>query len=140
MCCTHEINIMVCLYILQNDNQISAVNICPHILWTNFFLIVKIFKIYSFINFQICDITLLIIVTMLYIISPIISLFYNWKFLLLDPFHPFLPPTSQPLPLVTTNWFLTLILFCFHSNVSDIMHYLSFPIWLILLSINALKV
>ena len=50
---------------------VSLVNICHHT-WLRkmFFLVMRIFKTYSLSYFQICNTILLIIVTVLYVISP----------------------------------------------------------------------
>ena len=70
---------------------INLVNIHHHTV-TLFFLIIRIFKIFSLSNLKIYNRVLLTIITMLYIISPGPHLFYNWMFVLFDPLHSFHPP------------------------------------------------
>ena len=72
----------------------SPVNI-HHLTATNFFLMMRSFNIYSPNYFQIFRAVLLIIITMLYIISPWLTHFIM-KFVHFDPFHPFcLSPTHH---------------------------------------------
>ena len=53
---------------------ISLVNIHPLTQFTDLFLVMRTFKIYSLSNFQIYTTVLLTTVTMLYIVSPGLSL------------------------------------------------------------------
>ena len=92
---------------------ISLVNICHHTVII-FFPVMRSFKIYSLSNFQICNMVLLIIVTMLYITSP--RLIYNWELYLLTPLYPFcypLPPSSGNYQSVLCIYELGVFLFCF---------------------------
>ena len=57
---------------------------------TNFFIVMRIFKIHSFSNIQICNTVLLTIVTMLYIASPRLVYFITGYCYLWFPF-PFCP-------------------------------------------------
>ena len=49
---------------------------------------------YSLTNSQIYNTVVLTIVTVLYVTSPGLNLFYNWKFVPFDPLHPFHPPST----------------------------------------------
>ena len=64
-------------------------------------LVMRIFKIYSLSNFQICNTVLLTIVTMLYIIFPWFIYFITGNLYLLTTSIHF----AHPLPLATTNLF-----------------------------------
>ena len=67
---------------------------------------------YSISNFQVCDIVLLIIATMLYIKLPKLDSSHNWKFELFD----------QYLPIYLTSQSLTLYTFFFLMKFHTVFH------------------
>lgn len=71
--------------------------------------IVRTFKIYSLRKFQICDTLLLTVAPVHYI--PMTSLFYNWKYVLCHPLHPFHPSFQHPGLLATTNLYIFFVCF-----------------------------
>ena len=75
---------------------ISLVNIHRHTV-RNFFLVMRTFKTLSLRNFQIWNLVLLTIVTMLHSISPGLIYFITGSLYLLT-----IPPPHYP-PLITTN-------------------------------------
>lgn len=75
-------------------STINLVNICHHLLVTFFFLALRTFKIYLLSNFQIWNILLLAIVTMLYLTSPGLIYFFIGSMYLSTPFIHFAPPPT----------------------------------------------
>ena len=63
-----------------------------YIVTKDFFLVMRSFKIYSFSNFQICNIVLLKIATTLYITSPWLAYFVSRSLHLLIPLTHFVTP------------------------------------------------
>ena len=78
--------ICIYLYILQSDHHISLVNICH--LQSYIFSCCRTFKIYSFSNFQICNIALFL---KIYFIDYVITVIPFPPFISLHSSHP-LPP------------------------------------------------
>ena len=74
---------------------------------------------YSISNFQVCDIVLLIIATMLYIKLPKLDSSHNWKFELFD----------QYLPIYLTSQSQALYTFHFSDEIPYSFPY-CFPLWL----------
>lgn len=73
-----------------------------HMVTDFFFVLMRVFNIYSLSNFQLYSKLLSIVTklwsTIVYICIP--YLFYNWEFILFDSFHPFGP--SPPAPATTS--------------------------------------
>ena len=113
---------------------ISLVNNHYHT-YTNFFLVMRTFKIYSLNNFQICNSVLLTIVIKLYIASPWLIYFISRYLYLLTIFIHF---THPPPPLATTNLF-SVSMFSFSVLFLDSTykwHHMAFVFaWLILFRI-----
>lgn len=112
------------MYVLQNDHH------SPYLTELNFFLEMRIFKIYSHSNFQIYYMVYsmsLAIVTRNY-------LFYNLKYVLLTNFNYFShPPAHLWQPPICS---LIMWVQCFQIlRVNKNIKYLSFSAWLISLSI-----
>lgn len=120
---------------------ISLVNTHHHTkLQFFFFLMINPLKIYYF-NFQRYNMVQLTIITRLYIKSPGLNFFYNWKFVLFDPLNPFCPLPTPTLPqppvcyLYLWTYFyipcLFACLFCFVLQIpciTEIIQYLPFSI------------
>lgn len=106
-----------CLYTLQNDHHNnSSYRPSPYGV-TNFFLMIRAFKIYFLGNFQICTTISLTLAPMLHITSAWFIYFITRSLYLLTSFFHFSHPYS--LPLVFTNLFsapmsLDVLFFRFH--------------------------
>ena len=106
----------------------------------------RIFKIYCLSIFQIYNTVLLTMASIWYIISPW-HLFFNWTFVPFDPLHPFCQPFIPYLwqsPICSLYlwplFFVCLVGFClfvclfsYIPCIGDIIRYLFFSAWLILL-------
>ena len=113
------------LYILQNDHHNKSIQHPSHHIDTIFFLMMRIFKIYSLSNFQIYISINDSHYATHYI--PMTDVFNNWKFVAFDHFD--YPLTPDSLSLATTNLF-SVIFFLKIPHISVITQYLSFSVWL----------
>ena len=105
----------------------------------------RIFKIYFLSNFQLCNIVLLAIITMLYISSSwlthfIIRSLYFLTFIYLETPHLWQPPFLSLHLWANLSWWrgCCFVLFCFVLeilHISKIIQYLSFSVWLISVSV-----
>lgn len=113
---------------------ISLVNI-HYFIVTNFFLVLKTFKIYSLSSFETYNTVLLTIVIMLCSRSLELIHFNKWKFVSFDHLHSFLP--SYPPPHLSNHQST----FCFYKfsfildSTYEIMQYLFFSVGLTSFSI-----
>lgn len=113
-------NMIQYLYALWKDHHNkSSYHPSPHKVTNFFFLMMRPFKIYSPGNFQICTVILLVIVMMLYIISPLLIYFVTGRLYVMTPFtyfaHPqcHSPPGSHHSFLCKLCYIMFVHLFCF---------------------------
>lgn len=105
------------LYILQNDDhnlnkqiliqRLKSVTIHSYKL---FFLVMRIFKTYSFSNFEICN-TILLTIAPCSTLHPPHLFIYIWGFVSFDPLPLFCLPFKLP-PLANTNLYIYKLVFC----------------------------
>ena len=100
-----------------------------------FFFVVRKLEIYSFNNFQLYSPVFLTIVTMLYIGSSEMIHLVTGSFYPLTSTSPFLHP-YPPSPWQSPFHSVSMRLAVLDSNISDILLYLSFSVWLISLSMR----
>ena len=98
----------------------------------------RTFKIYTLSNFQKCNTILLTVVTMLYITYP--WLITGNLYVLIAFIHFSYPPAPtsgnhQSFLCIYEFCLLLLLYICLIPHLSEIIWYLSFPVWLISLSI-----
>ena len=106
--------------------SLGLVNINYHVV-ANFFLVMRMFKIYSLCSFQVYQTAVLAIVIMLYVTPPEIFLITENLCL----WRSFQPAHSPAPPLVTRSSSMNLACWCFFvliSHISEIIRYLSFSL------------
>ena len=131
----------MCLLQNSHHNKYSQ-RLSSYIVIEFIFLVIRIFSTHSLSNFQICNTVLLTIVTTLYTVSPWFIYFITGSLYLWTTFICFSHPTHNPLAsgnLQSVSVYelggFVLLYFLFLDSTWKMILYLSFPVWLISLSI-----